>query len=131
MFGVIINGIMLVFIGKFYDKYGFRLLIYIGFIILIIIIIMLCFLYIDIFYMYLIVVYVIRMFLVFLFMMLINIIGINFLRNEEILYGMVIMNFGCVMVGLLGIVLMVILMSFGVKIFLFILLLYLIVIEIK
>lgn len=114
MFGVIINGIMFVFIGKFYDKYGFRLLIFIGFILLIFCIFLLCFFKVDIFYMYLIVIYVICMFVVFLLMMFINMIGINVLKIEDIFYGMVIMNFGCVMVGFLGIVLMVIFMSIGV-----------------
>ncbi len=43
--GAIINGIMSVFTGKFYDKYGPRPLIYTGFTILTITTIMLCFLH--------------------------------------------------------------------------------------
>ncbi|HDB8398435.1 TPA: multidrug efflux MFS transporter LmrS [Staphylococcus aureus] len=116
--GAIINGIMSVFTGKFYDKYGPRPLIYTGFTILTITTIMLCFLHTDTSYMYLIVVYAIRMFSVSLLMMPINTTGINSLRNEEISHGTAIMNFGRVMAGSLGTALMVTLMSFGAKIFL-------------
>lgn len=116
--GAIINGIMSVFTGKFYDKYGPRPLIYTGFTILTITTIMLCFLYTDTSYTYLIVVYAIRMFSVSLLMMPINTTGINSLRNEEISHGTAIMNFGRVMAGSLGTALMVTLMSFGAKIFL-------------
>ncbi|MCS4692640.1 multidrug efflux MFS transporter LmrS [Staphylococcus aureus] len=116
--GAIINGIMSVFTGKFYDKYGPRPLIYTGFTILTITTIMLCFLRTDTSYTYLIVVYAIRMFSVSLLMMPINTTGINSLRNEEISHGTAIMNFGRVMAGSLGTALMVTLMSFGAKIFL-------------
>ncbi|HCY6440820.1 TPA: multidrug efflux MFS transporter LmrS [Staphylococcus aureus] len=116
--GAIINGIMSVFTGKFYDKYGPRPLIYTGFTILTITTIMLCFLHTDTSYKYLIVVYAIRMFSVSLLMMPINTTGINSLRNEEISHGTAIMNFGRVMAGSLGTALMVTLMSFGAKIFL-------------
>ncbi|MCC0888675.1 multidrug efflux MFS transporter LmrS [Staphylococcus aureus] len=116
--GAIINGIMSVFTGKFYDKYGPRPLIYTGFTILTITTIMLCFLHADTSYTYLIVVYAIRMFSVSLLMMPINTTGINSLRNEEISHGTAIMNFGRVMAGSLGTALMVTLMSFGAKIFL-------------
>lgn len=116
--GAIINGIMSVFTGKFYDKYGPRPLIYTGFTILTITTIMLCFLHTDTSYAYLIVVYAIRMFSVSLLMMPINTTGINSLRNEEISHGTAIMNFGRVMAGSLGTALMVTLMSFGAKIFL-------------
>ncbi|HDP2533203.1 TPA: multidrug efflux MFS transporter LmrS [Staphylococcus aureus] len=115
--GAIINGIMSVFTGKFYDKYGPRPLIYTGFTILTITTIMLCFLHTDTPYTYLIVVYAIRMFSVSLLMMPINTTGINSLRNEEISHGTAIMNFGRVMAGSLGTALMVTLMSFGAKIF--------------
>ncbi|EWQ33962.1 drug resistance transporter, EmrB/QacA subfamily [Staphylococcus aureus M1169] len=115
--GAIINGIMSVFTGKFYDKYGPRPLIYTGFTILTITTIMLCFLHTDTSYTYLIVVYAIRMFSVSLLMMPINTTGINSLRNEEISHGTAIMNFGRVMAGSLGTALMVTLMSFGAKIF--------------
>lgn len=116
--GAIINGIMSVFTGKFYDKYGPRPLIYTGFTILTITTIMLRFLHTDTSYTYLIVVYAIRMFSVSLLMMPINTTGINSLRNEEISHGTAIMNFGRVMAGSLGTALMVTLMSFGAKIFL-------------
>ncbi|QFM57375.1 multidrug efflux MFS transporter LmrS [Staphylococcus aureus] len=116
--GAIINGIMSVFTGKFYDKYGPRPLIYTGFTILTITTIMLCSLHTDTSYTYLIVVYAIRMFSVSLLMMPINTTGINSLRNEEISHGTAIMNFGRVMAGSLGTALMVTLMSFGAKIFL-------------
>ncbi|MEB6834607.1 multidrug efflux MFS transporter LmrS [Staphylococcus aureus] len=116
--GAIINGIMSVFTGKFYDKYGPRPLIYTGFTILTITTIMLCFLHTDTSYTYLIGVYAIRMFSVSLLMMPINTTGINSLRNEEISHGTAIMNFGRVMAGSLGTALMVTLMSFGAKIFL-------------
>lgn len=115
--GAIINGIMSVFTGKFYDKYGPRPLIYTGFTILTITTIMLSFLHTDTSYTYLIVVYAIRMFSVSLLMMPINTTGINSLRNEEISHGTAIMNFGRVMAGSLGTALMVTLMSFGAKIF--------------
>lgn len=115
--GAIINGIMSVFTGKFYDKYGPRPLIYTGFTILTITTIMLCFLHTGTSYTYLIVVYAIRMFSVSLLMMPINTTGINSLRNEEISHGTAIMNFGRVMAGSLGTALMVTLMSFGAKIF--------------
>ncbi|CDR25803.1 MDR family MFS transporter [Staphylococcus schweitzeri] len=115
--GAIINGIMSVFTGKFYDKYGPRPLIYTGFTILTITTIMLCFLHTNTSYTYLIIVYAIRMFSVSLLMMPINTTGINSLKNEEISHGTAIMNFGRVMAGSLGTALMVTLMSFGAKIF--------------
>ena len=107
------------FTGKFYDKYGPRL-IYTGFTILTITTIMLCFLHTDTSYTYLIVVYAIRMFSVSLLMMPINTTGINSLRNEEISHGTAIMNFGRVMAGSLGTALMVTLMSFGKNILIYI-----------
>ena len=62
--GAIINGIMSVFTGKFYDKYGPRPLIFTGFILLISCTFLLCFLKVDTSYTYLIVIYAIRMFAV-------------------------------------------------------------------
>ena len=90
--GAIINGMSV--LGKFYDKYGPRPLIYTGFTILTITTIMLCFLHTTHLIPYLIVVYAIRMFSVSLLMMPINTTGINSLKNEEISHGTAIMNFG-------------------------------------
>ena len=114
--GAILNGIMSVYTGKIYDKYGPRLLILIGFIILIVTTASLSFLKYDSSYTMLVVVYAIRMFAVSLLMMPINTAGINALRNEDISHGTAIMNFGRVMVGSLGTTLMVTFMSIGAKI---------------
>ena len=95
--GAILNGIMSVYTGKIYDKYGPRLLILIGFIILIVTTASLSFLKYDSSYTMLVVVYAIRMFAVSLLMMPINTAGINALRNEDISHGTAIMNFGRVM----------------------------------
>lgn len=111
--GAIINGIMSVFTGKFYDKYGPRPLIFTGFILLISCTFLLCFLKVDTSYMYLIVIYAIRMFAVSLLMMPINTTGINALKTEDISHGTAIMNFGRVMAGSLGTALMVTFMSIG------------------
>ena len=113
--GAILNGIMSVYTGKIYDKYGPRLLILIGFIILIVTTASLSFLKYDSSYTMLVVVYAIRMFAVSLLMMPINTAGINALRNEDISHGTAIMNFGRVM-GSLGTTLMVTFMSIGAKI---------------
>ena len=111
--GAIINGIMSVFTGKFYDKYGPRPLIFTGFILLISCTFLLCFLKVDTSYTYLIVIYAIRMFAVSLLMMPINTTGINALKTEDISHGTAIMNFGRVMAGSLGTALMVTFMSIG------------------
>lgn len=111
--GAIINGIMSVFTGKFYDKYGPRPLIFTGFILLISCTFLLCFLKADTSYTYLIVIYAIRMFAVSLLMMPINTTGINALKTENISHGTAIMNFGRVMAGSLGTALMVTFMSIG------------------
>lgn len=111
--GAIINGIMSVFTGKFYDKYGPRPLIFTGFILLISCTFLLCFLKVDTSYAYLIVIYAIRMFAVSLLMMPINTTGINALKTEDISHGTAIMNFGRVMAGSLGTALMVTFMSIG------------------
>ena len=105
--GAIINGIMSVFTGKFYDKYGPRPLIFTGFILLVSCTFLLCFLKVDTSYTYLIVIYAIRMFAVSLLMMPINTTGINALKTENISHGTAIMNFGRVMAGSLGTALMV------------------------
>lgn len=111
--GAIINGIMSVFTGKFYDKYGPRPLIFTGFILLISCTFLLYFLKVDTSYTYLIVIYAIRMFAVSLLMMPINTTGINALKTEDISHGTAIMNFGRVMAGSLGTALMVTFMSIG------------------
>ena len=111
--GAIINGIMSVFTGKFYDKYGPRPLIFTGFILLVSCTFLLCFLKVDTSYTYLIVIYAIRMFAVSLLMMPINTTGINALKTENISHGTAIMNFGRVMAGSLGTALMVNFMSIG------------------
>ncbi len=113
--GAIINGLMSVFTGSFYDKYGPRPLIITGFIILTICTFLLCFLKADTSYTYLIVIYAIRMFAVSLLMMPINTAGINALKNSDISHGTAIMNFGRVMAGSLGTALMVTFMSMGSK----------------
>ena len=113
--GAIINGLMSVFTGSFYDKYGPRPLIISGFTILTVCTFLLCFLKADTSYMYLIIIYAIRMFAVSLLMMPINTAGINALENKNISHGTAIMNFGRVMAGSLGTALMVTFMSMGSK----------------
>ena len=113
--GAIINGIMSVFTGRFYDKYGPRPLIFAGFTLLTICTLLLCFLKADTSYTYLIIIYAIRMFAVSLLMMPINTTGINAIENKNISHGTAIMNFGRVMSGSLGTALMVTFMSIGAK----------------
>ncbi|SUM34349.1 Similar to multidrug resistance protein [Staphylococcus gallinarum] len=64
--GAIINGVMSIFTGKFYDKYGARPLVLTGFTLLTIFTVMLCFLKADTSYTYLIIVYALRMFFSFI-----------------------------------------------------------------
>ncbi|WP_226386238.1 MDR family MFS transporter [Staphylococcus sp. Marseille-Q1834] len=113
--GALLNGLMSVYTGKIYDKYGPRILILTGFTILTITTIFLAFLKYDTSYTLLVVVYAIRMFAVSLLMMPINTAGINALENKDISHGTAIMNFARVMAGSLGTALMVTFMSMGAK----------------
>ncbi|MCD8857592.1 multidrug efflux MFS transporter [Staphylococcus gallinarum] len=113
--GAIINGVMSIFTGKFYDKYGARPLVLTGFTLLTIFTVMLCFLKADTSYTYLIIVYALRMFSVSLLMMPLNTAGINSLNNKNISHGTAISNFGRVTAGSLGTALMVTIMSIGSK----------------
>ncbi|RIP37544.1 DHA2 family efflux MFS transporter permease subunit [Staphylococcus gallinarum] len=113
--GAIINGVMSIFTGKFYDKYGARPLVLTGFTLLTIFTVMLCFLKADTSYTYLIIVYALRMFSVSLLMMPLNTAGINALSNKNISHGTAISNFGRVTAGSLGTALMVTIMSIGSK----------------
>ncbi|PTG42306.1 MFS transporter [Staphylococcus cohnii] len=115
--GAIINGIMSIFTGKFYDKYGARPLIIIGFSLLTVFSIMLCFLSADTSYLYLVIVYALRMFSVSLLMMPLNTAGINALQKREISHGTAISNFGRVTAGSLGTALMVTVMTIGTKVY--------------
>lgn len=115
--GAIINGIMSIFTGKFYDKYGARPLIIIGFSLLTVFSIMLCFLSADISYLYLVIVYALRMFSVSLLMMPLNTAGINALQKREISHGTAISKFGRVTAGSLGTALMVTVMTIGTKVY--------------
>lgn len=115
--GAIINGIMSIFTGKFYDKYGARPLILTGFTLFLIFTILLCFLTVETSYTYLIIVYALRMFSVSLLMMPLNTAGINSLKNKDISHGTAISNFGRVTAGSLGTALMVTFMTVGAKIF--------------
>lgn len=115
--GAIINGIMSIFTGKFYDKYGARPLIIIGFSLLTVFSIMLCFLSADTSYLYLVIVYALRMFSVSLLMMPLNTAGINALHKREISHGTAISNFGRVTAGSLGTALMVTVMTIGTKVY--------------
>lgn len=113
--GAIINGVMSIFTGKFYDKYGARPLVLTGFTLLTVFTVMLCFLKADTSYTYLIIVYALRMFSVSLLMMPLNTAGINALSNKNISHGTAISNFGRVTAGSLGTALMVTIMSIGSK----------------
>ncbi|MEB8209800.1 DHA2 family efflux MFS transporter permease subunit [Staphylococcus succinus] len=113
--GAIVNGVMSIYTGKFYDKYGARPLVLTGFFLLTIFTIMLCFLKADTSYTYLIIVYALRMFSVSLLMMPLNTAGINSLQNKDISHGTAISNFGRVTAGSLGTALMVTIMSIGAK----------------
>lgn len=92
--GALLNGLMSIYTGKIYDKYGPRILILTGFTILTITTIFLAFLKYDTSYTLLVIVYAIRMFAVSLLMMPINTAGINALENKDISHGTAIMNFG-------------------------------------
>lgn len=115
--GAIINGVMSIYTGKFYDKYGPRPLIITGFSLLTVFTLMLCFLKADTSYSYLIIVYALRMFSVSLLMMPLNTSGINALQNKDISHGTAISNFGRVTAGSLGTALMVTFMTVGSKMF--------------
>src|SRR5699024_3876995 len=83
--GAIINGVMSIFTGKFYDKYGARPLIITVFSLLTIFSIMLCFLKADTSYMYLIIVYALRMFSVSLLMIILYSTCISEINNNDYL----------------------------------------------
>ena len=59
--GAILNGILSIFTGKFYDKYGLKPLVYTGFILLILATLPLCFLQYDSSYMFLVIIYALRL----------------------------------------------------------------------
>src|SRR5699024_12612800 len=82
--GAIINGVMSIFTGKFYDKYGARPIIINGFSLLTIFSIMLCFLKADTSYLYLIILYLLRILFVSLLFMPLNTSGINSLDKKDI-----------------------------------------------
>ena len=70
--GAILNGILSIFTGKFYDKYGLKPLVYTGFILLILATLPLCFLQYDSSYMFLVIIYALRLVAISLLMMPIN-----------------------------------------------------------
>ena len=82
--GAILNGILSIFTGKFYDKYGLKPLVYTGFILLILATLPLCFLQYDSSYMFLVIIYALRLVAISLLMMPINTTGINVLDNKDI-----------------------------------------------
>ena len=99
--GAIINGIMSVFTGRFYDKYGPRPLIFAGFTLLTICTLLLCFLKADTSYVshHYICDPNVRSF--------ITMMPINTVSENKTSHGTAIMNFGRVMSGSLGTALMV------------------------
>lgn len=115
--GAVVNGVMSIYTGKFYDKYGVRPLVIIGFTMLTIFTGVLAFLKVDTPFWYLVLIYALRMFSVSLLAMPLNTAGVNALPNKDISHGTAIMNFARMMASSIGTAIMVALMTLGTRTF--------------
>ncbi|MBX5317020.1 MDR family MFS transporter [Staphylococcus caprae] len=109
--GAVFNAFISVYTGKVFDKFGGRILIIPGFILLIIMTILHSFLTTSTPYWYVVTIYAIRMFSVGLLMMPLNTIAINALPNTDISHGTAIMNSVRIIAGAMGTALSITVMS--------------------
>ncbi|MDU0481697.1 MDR family MFS transporter [Staphylococcus chromogenes] len=100
--GAVVNAFMSTYTGKIYDKYGVKVLVIPGFILLIIMTILHIFLTAHTPFWYVVLIYAIRMFSVALLMMPLNTAGLNALENKEVSHGNAIMNSLRIIAGAIG-----------------------------
>ncbi|MCQ9291833.1 multidrug efflux MFS transporter [Staphylococcus hyicus] len=100
--GAVVNACMSTYTGKIYDKYGVRVLVIPGFILLIIMTILHIFLTAETPFWYVVMIYAIRMFSVALLMMPLNTAGLNALDNKDVSHGNAIMNSLRIIAGAMG-----------------------------
>ncbi|UOC12991.1 MULTISPECIES: MDR family MFS transporter [Staphylococcus] len=100
--GAVVNACMSTYTGKIYDRYGVRVLVIPGFILLIIMTILHIFLTSETPFWYVVMIYAIRMFSVALLMMPLNTAGLNALENKEVSHGNAIMNSLRIIAGAMG-----------------------------
>lgn len=100
--GAVANAFMSTYTGKIYDKYGVRVLVIPGFILLIIMTILHIFLTAETPFWYVVMIYAIRMFSVALLMMPLNTAGLNALDNKDVSHGNAIMNSLRIIAGAMG-----------------------------
>lgn len=101
--GAVVNAFMSTYTGKIYDKYGVKVLVIPGFILLIIMTILYIFLTAHTPFWYVVLIYAIRMFSVALLMMPLNTAGLNALENKEVSHGnATIMNSLRIIAGAIG-----------------------------
>ncbi|MDP4461320.1 MAG: MDR family MFS transporter [Staphylococcus hyicus] len=100
--GAVVNAFMSTYTGKIYDKYGVRVLVIPGFILLIIMTILHIFLTAETPFWYVVMIYAIRMFSVALLMMPLNTAGLNALDNKDVSHGNAIMNSLRIIAGAMG-----------------------------
>ncbi|WP_435303595.1 MDR family MFS transporter [Staphylococcus agnetis] len=100
--GAVVNACMSTYTGKIYDRYGVRVLVIPGFILLIIMTILHIFLTAETPFWYVVMIYAIRMFSVALLMMPLNTAGLNALENKEVSHGNAIMNSLRIIAGAMG-----------------------------
>lgn len=100
--GAVVNAFMSTYTGKIYDKYGVRVLVIPGFILLIIMTILHIFLTAETPFWYVVMIYAIRMFSVALLMIPLNTAGLNALDNKDVSHGNAIMNSLRIIAGAMG-----------------------------
>lgn len=100
--GAVVNACMSTYTGKIYDKYGVRVLVIPGFILLMIMTILHIFLTSETPFWYVVMIYAIRMFSVALLMMPLNTAGLNALDNNDVSHGNAIMNSLRIIAGAMG-----------------------------
>lgn len=100
--GAVVNACMSTYTGKIYDKYGVRVLVIPGFILLMIMTILHIFLTSETPFWYVVMIYAIRMFSVALLMMPLNTAGLNALDNKDVSHGNAIMNSLRIIAGAMG-----------------------------
>ncbi len=109
--GAVFNAMISVYTGKIYDRFGARILIIPGFLLLIVMTILHAMLTVDTPFWYVVVIYAIRMFSVGLLIMPLNTAGLNALQDHEISHGTAIINALRIIAGAMGTAISITIMS--------------------
>lgn len=113
--GAVCNGLIMVYTGKVFDKYGIKVLAIPGFILLIFMTFLYSFLTADTPFWYVVVVYAIRMVALGLLVMPLNTVGLNALESEDISHGTAIMNSLRIIAGAMGTAISITIFSIAAK----------------